>query len=642
MTTVSRLLQKSAPFVLALLLFPLSGCTPKEAAPATAPKAASSPGSSITPETRLQAAEQALRSGELFTAVQQLGILSQTGNETPQTALQLAGLYSQLGEVEDADEVLTRLTKPTGTPPDTRILLAQTRTKRGDFPGAAAALEPLMAQFATLPPQVQQIVVRTFLLAGDANKAASLLPTSTGDPEWLALKGLYELVRDRPQEAAKLFGQAVSANPQDAWNAFLLGYAWQKAGKTQEAIDAWSKAVQLPDVSPEAILGLAQLLAQTGKPAEASALLNRLAKEDSTNPVYWQVEQAIEQKQGNRAAAGLAQGYMLYYSGDPRQAEATWEKTLALAKGADAHELYAALHNSAFKRQDPQSALRWADAALRQWKDDPYFHKRRAEVLLSVNRIREAEAEALALEKRKSPFPEALGQSEYQPVEIVELLCRIALDGGKPDLLRANTERYEQLDPKSPNPYLHLAEWQTQQGRDPKNLEATLSLYQKAAELDPKDADTQAYMGILMADLKKPEEAVSLLLHALTLWPHVQDGAPHARLAQLYQRDKKTAEARFHVAQYQKLRRIKERWPTLLKALRQDRPVAEWKELGEIALFNRENWIALCAYHRATQLAPKDAEAWRGLAAVYKRQGHFIPALEATLQAHRLAPGKKS
>jgi tetratricopeptide (TPR) repeat protein len=239
----------------------------------------------------------------------------------------------------------------------------------------------------------------------------------------------------------------------------------------------------------------------------------------------------------------------------------------------------------------------------------------------------EAETDALRLQKIAPPD---------QAAEVVELLCRIALDAGKPDLLKQNADRYRQLSPSAPDPYLHLAEWQEQQGRDPKNLERTRDLYQQALKLDPKNAEAQAHVGLLLADLNRPEEAIPALLHALTLWPRVLEGTPHARLVQLYQRQGKAPEVRFHAAQYQALRRVKERWPTLLKALRQDRPLAEWKELGDTALLRRENWIALCAFHRATQLAPKDPSVWRSLAAVYKRMGYFEEALDVVLKARRL------
>jgi len=58
--------------------------------------------------------------------------------------------------------------------------------------------------------------------------------------------------------------------------------------------------------------------------------------------------------------------------------------------------------------------------------------------------------------------------------------------------------------------------------------------------------------------------------------------------------------------------------------------------LGDTALLRRENWIALCSFHRATQLAPKDPSAWRSLAAVYKRMGYFEEALDAVMKARRL------
>jgi tetratricopeptide (TPR) repeat protein len=619
---------------LVLSLFALvglaGGCTRRSSSshsPGTTPSALTAP-AAVSVDERLQLAEQSASTGEIYAAIQQLQIACDAGaGDEPRNNRRLAELYNALGEPEEAADVLTKAVARPHPPDALPLLLAQTRSKLGDFAGAAEALKPLLPRFATLEAPDQQFVARTFLLAGDSGHVAMLLPAATTDPDWLALKGLAELAQDRPAPAAEWFAQAMARSPQDAWDTYLLGFARRAAGDSHGAMDAWSQAARLPDAPGEAVLGLAELLARGGQAADAGALLRRVQGDDLKSPAYWRAALQVERSKGNAVAAALAEGYLNFYSGDPWQAEAIWKAALPKAKGDDARELYAALHNSAFKRQEPQAALRYATEAVQRWPSDPYFLKRRAEVLLGQNRMAEAEVEALKLQKTAPPD---------QAAEVAELLCRIALDAGKPDLLKQNADRYRQLRPRVPDPLFHLAEWQEQQGRDPQNLEKTLALYQQALTLDPKNAEAEAHTGLLLADLQRPKEAIPALLHALTLWPRVQDGTPHARLVQLYQREGKTPEVRFHAAEYQKLRRIKERWPTLLKALRQDRPLAEWKELGDTALLRRENWIALCAFHRVTQLAPKDPSVWRSLAAVYKRMGYFEEAFNAVLHARRL------
>jgi len=223
-----------------------------------------------------------------------------------------------------------------------------------------------------------------------------------------------------------------------------------------------------------------------------------------------------------------------------------------------------------------------------------------------------------------------------------ELLSRIALDSNKGDLLKQNVDRDRSLAPNDPMPLLHQAEWQGQQGRDAANLERTLTLYQVASDLAPKSAEAAAHAGLVLADLKRGPEAISTLLHALTLYPRVLDGAASVQLAQLYRRDGRAAESQFETTWYEKVRGLKESWPTLLKAMRQINPqpsVGDWKALGELALRRHENWIALCAFTRRLRLTPRDPLAWEKLAATQKRFGWFDEALASMTRANALSRG---
>jgi tetratricopeptide (TPR) repeat protein len=140
-------------------------------------------------------------------------------------------------------------------------------------------------------------------------------------------------------------------------------------------------------------------------------------------------------------------------------------------------------------------------------------------------------------------------------------------------------------------------------------------------------------------DLKRYNEAIPELLHALTLSPRVMDGTPSVLLLQLYQRNGSTLESQFEAQWYRRMRSLKDTWPTLLKTMRQpySASAADWKALGETALRRHENWIALCAFTRRVRLAKTDSNAWQELAMAQKRFGWFDEALDSMIRAHALS-----
>ncbi|HZT42869.1 MAG TPA: tetratricopeptide repeat protein [Chthonomonadaceae bacterium] len=598
----------------------LAGCTPPSAPavrPASSPSSLRAAPHSI-PE-RLTLSDQQERAGETFAAIEQIEAARILGEKEEGVDLRLARLYDSIGEYEQAAAVLGQAAARPGASSDVRVAWSQALFKLGDFPGADRALQPLLSHWDRLPDETRRTIVRTLLLADDLRAARPLLSLSP-QPEWLALKGTAALLDGQPAEAVHTLIQTVKADPNDGWNRYLLGWAFSAAGNKQGALTTWQAAAALPDAPGSAAIGAARILAEEGRADDAERLLKQVRKEDTETPAYWQAWNRIAQDRKQPVQEALTRGYAAFYGGDPWQAERVWQQILPQAQTDDAKELYAAIHNSAFRRHDMDVAARFADAAAARWPKDPYFLKRRAEVLLGQNRLSEALAVGNRLKRITPPDQQA---------EVAELLARIALDSGKPDVLQQNAQECKSLKPTDPDPVLHLAEWQAQEGRSPENLERTLALYREAAAIDPQNAEAQARAGLVLVDLKRPDEAILLLLHALTLTPRVLDGTPNAQLAMLYRQRGQMPESQFETAQYERLHRLKDDWPSLLKLLRSDGPLSAWNTLGRTALDRHETWIALCAYVRCTQKAPQDAKCWFGLAAAQKRSGWFEETLHS-------------
>src|SRR6185369_6183599 len=98
------------------------------------------------------------------------------------------------------------------------------------------------------------------------------------------------------------------------------------------------------------------------------------------DPAYWEAWNQIARQDKQTLQEQITRGYAAYHGGDPWQAEALWRAALPQAQGEDARELYASLHNSAFRRQDMDAAFRTASEAVKRWPNDSYFQRRRAEL----------------------------------------------------------------------------------------------------------------------------------------------------------------------------------------------------------------------------------------------------------------------
>ena len=575
---------------------------------------------------RLALAKEYFDRGETFAGIEQWEIVRALGSADSSVLRDLAHGYDAVGEPEAAAETLAAAHGSQ----ELALPLAEIYLKLGDFQRSAQALKPLRADWQHLPDETRQTIVRGSLLAGDAE---TILPFPAPQTEagWQSLAGLRALVAGDATQAVTALGKALESSPRDAWTGYLLGRAWLAGGDNKRALAAWTAVLQMPDAPPQAFVATALLLAATDRLDQADNLLDHVQGEDRKLTGYWQAAALIAQKRHRPELAQISLGYAAYNAGDPWRAEALWQGTLAKASDELARQAYAALSNSAARRQDAEAALRYAAGAAERWPHDPDSLRQHAEMLLAQNQPQAALREALRFQSVTSPERQA---------QAAELLARIALDAGKPEILTQNAQRARTLAPADPLPLLRLAEWQGQQGHDPLNLDKTLAFYQEARRVAPANAEAAARAGLVLADLKRTEEAITTLLHALTLSPRVLDGAPSALLAQLYRKQGKTRESQFEARHYQRVRALKETWPTLLKLLRQTSPAPgsrDWQALGAMALRRHENWIALCAFTRRVRIAADDPSAWRELAAAQKRFGWFDEALASMRRAHLLS-----
>jgi tetratricopeptide (TPR) repeat protein len=351
------------------------------------------------------------------------------------------------------------------------------------------------------------------------------------------------------------------------------------------------------------------------------------------HPGYWRVVSKDRLAQRQTTAAGIAKGYAQFYDGLPLAAEQTWTTNLGKVTGPDRRELFAALFNSAYKRQDSLLAQKWVDRALLEFPADMWFRKRRVEVLVQQNRLKDA------VQQLESVRPaDKSGQGTVSQAELSDLKCRVLLDSGDVSGFQAAIDAYIKDAPDSEFPYLMRGEAILAAGRQPANLKDALAAYTTATTKAPTDPEAWASRGSLEAELGQNETASTSLYQALSLWPRVQDGTPHLKLISLLSAADPAGLRAFHTAEYKRLRALKDGWPTALKLLRAAGTGTgqQWLDFGRLALDRHENWIALCAFQQAVKMLPSDPAGYRGLAAARWRSGWFIAALDATLRANQL------
>jgi tetratricopeptide (TPR) repeat protein len=98
------------------------------------------------------------------------------------------------------------------------------------------------------------------------------------------------------------------------------------------------------------------------------------------------------------------------------------------------------------------------------------------------------------------------------------------------------------------------------------DLERSATHYKRALELQPNDADALVGMGRTLTQMHRPAEAEPYLKRAAQIEPFT--AATHYRLSQVYRAAGRTADAQKELAEFQRLKELKERLKQVYEEMR--------------------------------------------------------------------------
>jgi len=233
-------------------------------------------------------------------------------------------------------------------------------------------------------------------------------------PDYLA-EGLKALDAGKPDEAVESFTKAVAADPADYSAHFNLALAYSMGGKDAEAIPEYKKTLELRPGLYEAQLNLSISLLNTNDPAAAIPLLKAAGeqKPKEFRPVYYLGDALLATKQLEEAAAAyekavemdaasagaeLGLGQSLARQGRRNEAEPHYRKAANLDRSY--HTFLLELATLYEDHQELAQAL----SIYREFPDDPGAQERAGLMLLQTG---QAAAAITTLEPvvAKSPTP---------------------------------------------------------------------------------------------------------------------------------------------------------------------------------------------------------------------------------------------
>ncbi len=625
----------SASLILSVLL---AGCTSHSANPTEAQPVHRA--STVLPQPttiadRKLVANEEYRKGNLFSCAQQLAICTGMGDKSASTEIKLAACYQQLGERELAANQLLSALPSNKNSISLRTAYINALLTLGDFQDANAVASTLLPSLASLQAPDRLLLARAFVLSANPSSANRVLTTVGTTAQALQLKAQAMILSGASADAVAVLSGLTSDGDSGVWTTYLLAGALQLAGKRAPALKCYLRAVALSDCPADAFAQAALLELGNRNVSGADASLRAAPLDADDDPAIWLARTGVALQRHDASLVALTRGYLYYHSGDPWRAEKVWRAAIHAAHGAQARALYTAVFDSAFARHAANTAMTYVNDAGKRWPNDTRILKDQAEILLSLNSA--ATAERIARHLRT-----LVPAIQVGPVD--ELICRAALDAGDGKELQRAAARDEAEQPTSALPYLHLAEYDSQNASTATGANSALQIYENAAKVDNTNAQVWAHIGQLQAASGDTKGAIVSLLKAVNLDPRVNGGDVNAQLSALYSRLGMTHEAHYEDGIYQWQHSLVDKWQVRMKLMRTGvGTVQQWMQLGGLALNRHDNWVALCAFQRLVQIQPGSAPAWAALAAVWRRLGQFNYALGAmqkcaTLQATAGAP----
>ena len=408
------------------------------------------------------------------------GLLEKIAGEKADSDIldELLYIYKKAGDVKGISSTLQRLVNENPKDIELRIELADYYEKQGNLRAAADQYESL-----------QKIV---------SEDQAPAVYTRLGY--------LYSKM-DRTEEAIAAYTKAIELEPQDADIYYSLSYLYEKTGDTKKAEENLSKALEINKNDMEGRLKLAQALLAQDELDKASDYAEQVLAKDPESMDALLLLAAIKEKSGEKDK--LIEVYKKIHSLDP---------------GNDT-----VLYNLAgleYESGNTDESLIHFERYLTLHPEDREVHKILFNIYKTKNDGDSAYKHALALvdlnpgemEPYRYIFEYLSSKSEYEEIiriakeglkarptetELMEYLVAAYLKTGKEELAENQMEELVKAHPEDIPLLLRLGKFKESRGE----LEDALQIYRKIIELSPgqKEAE-EAYLRLRLKGIRHENE----------------------------------------------------------------------------------------------------------------------------------------
>jgi tetratricopeptide (TPR) repeat protein len=420
-------------------------------------------------------------------------------------------------------------------------------------------------------------------------------------------------------EAAGSFTECLKLDPKNVKAADNLGLSYEQLGKTEEALEAYRRAIALdtavPRTNPGPYLNLGTLLVENNRPGEAEPYLAQavqIAPADSRGygelgKAFLQLNRLAEaQSQLERAVALVPENAPTHFL----LAQVYRKRGLA-DKAQMESERYAELTGSHSAPETPLAEAR-ALVDLGKWSEAEQVIRRYLEVrknsadahyLLGYILFKRQDAKSSLAEYTEGARYRRPGAADLEVVASDYVLLK-----DYPDADKWFTKAVE-WNPKDPLGWYYLGRTKYNENR----FDEAIAAFQQSLNLNPKDVKAEDNLGLSYEGLNRTDEAVAAYRNAIA-WQAdsgVKNPEPFLNLGSLLAGGD----------------RLDEGLSYLLEAARiQPGDYRVHRQLGKA--YTRLNQLkkAQAELETAVELAPQNAPVHFMLAQVYRKQGFMEKA----------------
>ena len=383
--------------------------------------------------------------------------------------------------------------------------------------GALVQAENFFNRALAIDPELalaRRNLARIYLRQGQFNRALAvlkpLLASKSTDAEALSFAGQASMANKDMREAEAFFRRAAAASPDDQRVRTQLAMSKLGRGDVATAMAELESLASGKTTEIYAEQALVGLHLRRGELDQALEVANSIVAKQAGNPTVFETLGQVQTARKNFPAA-----------------RAAYEQSLKLDPALFAST--AALATIDMAEGKPEQAKQRFQAAIKAAPNDPYARQALAALLtrtsgppdeikaLLVDAIKAAPTDAsarlqlieLALQRRQ--FKDALAAAQEAAsalptdTRVLEAVGRAQMEAGNVEQSINTFRALIGLDPKSPLPYLRLADVYLSAGR----LSEAEVILKRSLDVQPGFAPTQAALLKLLVKTKRPEEAVA-------------------------------------------------------------------------------------------------------------------------------------